>query len=102
MESELWTPESGLVTAAFKLKRKQLAEKYQVIFLDQVPSTRLFKDSAIYLTLEFCSSQDHIEAMYAALESGAEVIQMDGGREEANNNENVSKKVTKSNKIAPE
>jgi long-chain acyl-CoA synthetase len=27
--SELWTPESGLVTAAFKLKRKPIQEFYQ-------------------------------------------------------------------------
>ena len=27
--TELWTPESGLVTAAFKLKRKPIQEYYQ-------------------------------------------------------------------------
>jgi long-chain acyl-CoA synthetase len=27
--SDLWTPDSGLVTAAFKIKRKELLEKYK-------------------------------------------------------------------------
>lgn len=29
LTSELWTPDTGLVTAAFKLKRKSIQVKYQ-------------------------------------------------------------------------
>lgn len=35
--SEVWTPDMGLVTAAFKLKRKNIQEKYQ-LFIDRMYS----------------------------------------------------------------
>lgn len=35
--SEVWTPDTGLVTDAFKLKRKQIQEHYQP-FIDRMYS----------------------------------------------------------------